>query len=114
MQKITLDLIPGIYKTPVCYVSQYDKNRQIEIELTENGDPYILTGGELLSIAAETSTGAHISASVENPGGNRIIFNVSQEFCEDPTETICKLIIKDEPQKIGAANFVLQIEPAPN
>ena len=113
MEKITVDLVPTIYTPATCHASQSDNGRRIGIELTENGQPYNLTGGELLTLKQKTGAGVELKKNVENPGGNIVIIVVTPDMCATAGVTLCEIEIKDNSKKIGTANFILWVEPLP-
>ena len=115
MENIIVDLVPNYYDpAPVCHVSQYDKERPIQVTLTEEGERYELTGEEVLTLNVKTAAGAELTADISNTGGDHVIIRASQEMTAASGPNICDLTITDNSKSISTASFIMEVEPGTN
>ena len=112
METIKLDLVPGKIN-PVCHASQYDKGRQIKIELLNDGVPYTLEGTETVTFEERKRDGRVVTAELENNGGTFVILNTTEQMCAVSGACLCVLKITDGDVKIGTLNFLLIVEDDP-
>lgn len=112
MEKITIDLIPTGFN-PLVYVSQNDDARTIRAYLTENKEPYTLTGSEVISLSVETPDKTIIESQIENTGANYLDFSIDPEITTKAGKCYSKIYLEDNGQKLGFSGFYIIVEKAP-
>lgn len=112
MQTIKLDLVPG-KSVPICNASQFDVGRQTKIELTNNGQPFTLSGSETVTFVERKMDGCVVTAELTNNGGTFVILETTEQMTAVAGACLCELQIEDGDVKIGTANFLMFIEDSP-
>ena len=113
MEKITLDLIPGLQnKLPECHTSQYDIGRVIRFELVKNGEPYTLSGDENITLTMKTPDGRPITADT-TAAGDHVDIVTTTEMTRTPGAAYCKLQITKGEEHIKTSAFLMLIEERP-
>jgi len=112
VETIKLDIIPqGV--NPKFYVSQGDDLRALGVYLTENNEPYNLTGSEAVYIEALTVNNTYFRAQLENTGGDFLSFEILTNLTSKAGLNYCKIIIETDEQKIGTSAFFVIVEKKP-
>ena len=113
IERIKLNLIP-IGSMPVCHASQFDKKRQIEIEIYNGAQPYFLSDEEL-ELVIKKPDGNLVSMDIPyEVGSNSVIFETTEQTCAVAGKCLCELRVTKEESKLGSLNFYLQVEGAPD
>lgn len=112
MQTIKLDLVPG-KSVPICNASQFDVGRQTKIELTNNGQPFTLSGSETVTFVERKMDGCIVTAELTNNGGTFVILETTEQMTAVAGACLCELQIEEGDVKIGTANFLMFIEDSP-
>lgn len=113
MEVVKLDLIPGLQKRiPECHASQYDIGRVIRFELMENGDPYILSGDENVTLTMSTPDGRPIIADTTTSEDHVDIVTTS-DMTQSYGNAFCKLQITKGEEHIKTSAFLMIIERKP-
>jgi hypothetical protein len=112
IERIKLNLIPA-GTMPVCHASQYDKKRQIGIDIYNGLQPYILSD-ELLELDVRKPDGHIVTIDVPyTAGGNGVVFNTTEQMCAVAGANLCELKITKGEAVIGSLNFYMEIERSP-
>ena len=112
MERITLNLIPKGIK-PICHASQYDKGRQIALDLMDDLQGYILSTEEI-ELGVCKPDGNIVTAAIEvTEGATFVIMETTEQMtaCEGDSE--CELRITKDGAEIGTLNFILRTERYP-
>ena len=113
IERIKLNLIP-IGNMPICHASQFDKKRQIEIEIYNGAQPYFLSDEEL-ELIIKKPDGNLVSMDIPyEVGSNSIIFETTEQTCAVAGKCLCELRVTKGESKLGSLNFYLQVEGAPD
>ena len=112
MQTIKLDLVPG-KSVPICNASQFDVGRQTKIELTNNGQPFTLSGSETVTFVERKMDGCVVTAELTNNGGTFVILETTEQMTAVAGACLCELQIEEGDVKIGTANFLMFVEDSP-
>lgn len=112
IERIKLNLIPA-GTMPVCHASQYDKKRQIGIDIYNGLQPYILSD-ELLELDVRKPDGHIVTIDVPyTAGGNGVVFETTEQMCAVAGSNLCELKITKGEAVIGSLNFYMEIERSP-
>lgn len=112
IERIKLNLIPT-GKMPVCHTSQYDKGRDIGIDIFYGMKPYILTDETLELDVRKPDT--HI-VTIDVPvvsGKNGVTFRTTEQMCAVSGSNLCELKMRRNGDVIGSLNFVMEVERSP-
>ena len=112
MEKTLLNLIPGAC-SPEVHLSQYDKGRAIPFKLAEGKSAYSVPDGSEIVVEATKPSGLGFVVPVTFDGDTAtmtITETMSNEYGRFPAE----LSITKNGNKIGTANFVMNIERSPH
>ena len=112
MEKTLLNLIPGAC-SPEVHLSQYDKGRAIPFKLAEGKSAYTVPEGAEIVVQATKPSGLGFVVPVTFDGDTAtmtITETMSNEYGRFPAE----LSITSNGNKIGTANFVMNIERSPH
>ena len=112
MEKTLLNLIPGAC-SPEVHLSQYDKGRAIPFKLAEGKSAYSVPDGSEIVVQATKPSGLGFVVPVTFDGDTAtmtITETMSNEYGRFPAE----LSITKNGNKIGTANFVMNIERSPH
>ena len=113
IERIKLNLIP-IGTMPICHASQFDKKRQIEIEIYNGAQPYFLSDEEL-ELIIKKPDGNLVSMDIPyEVGSNSVIFETTEQTCAVAGKCLCELRVTKGESKLGSLNFYLQVEGAPD
>lgn len=113
IERIRLNLIP-IGNMPVCHASQFDKKRQIEIEIYNGAQPYFLSDEEL-ELNIRKPDGNLVSMDIPyEVGSNSVIFETTEQTCAVAGKCLCELRVVKGEKDLGSLNFYLQVEAAPD
>lgn len=112
MEQIDLNVIPNGIK-PVCHVSQYDKGRQIRLNLKDGTSSYTLSGTETLELDIKKADGTVYTAEVANTESDYLVITTTQQMTAAPGDNICNIKMTKNSQVIGYLNFVLDVERSP-
>ena len=112
MEKTLLNLIPGAC-SPEVHLSQYDKGRAIPFKLAEGKSAYSVPDGSEIVVEATKPSGLGFVVPVTFDGDTAtmtVTETMSNEYGRFPAE----LSITKNGNKIGTANFVMNIERSPH
>lgn len=112
MQDTFLNLIPGAC-SPEVHLSQYDKGRAIPFKLAEGKSAYSVPDGSEIVVQATKPSGLGFVVPVTFDGDTAtmtITETMSNEYGRFPAE----LSITNNGNRIGTANFVMNIERSPH
>lgn len=112
MEKTLLNLIPGAC-SPEVHLSQYDKGRAIPFKLAEGKSAYTVPEGAEIVVMATKPSGLGFVVPVTFDGDTAtmtITETMSNEYGRFPAE----LSITSNGNRIGTANFVMNIERSPH
>ena len=113
IERIRLNLIP-VGTMPICHASQFDKKRQIEIEIYNGAQPYFLSNEEL-ELIIKKPDGNLVSMDIPyEVGSNSVIFETTEQTCAVAGKCLCELKVTKGESKLGSLNFYLQVEGAPD
>ena len=114
IQEIIVDIVPGITKPlPRFFVSQNDNGRLLKIKLKDYGQPFVLSGEELITLKARKANGQRYEAPVENHGGDFVIISTSSEMTDKEGDIPCALVIEDGEKVLTTSKFFIVIEHKP-
>lgn len=112
IERIKLNLIPT-GRMPVCHASQYDKGRQIALDIYNGLQPYILSD-EMLELDIRKSDGRIVTLDVPiTARGNSVVFSTTEQMCAVAGANLCELKITKGADVIGSLNFYMEIERSP-
>lgn len=112
MEKTLLNLIPGAC-SPEVHLSQYDKGRAVPFKLAEGKSAYSVPDGSEIVVQATKPSGLGFVVPVTFDGDTAtmtITETMSNEYGRFPAE----LSITNNGNRIGTANFVMNIERSPH
>jgi len=113
IERIRLNLIP-VGTMPICHASQFDKKRQIEIELYNGAQPYFLSD-EVLELDIKKPDGNLVTMDVPyDVGSNSVIFETTEQACAVAGKCFCELRVTKGEKDLGSLNFYLEVEPSPS
>ena len=117
MEQITIDLVPKQYhsKVPTLHASQYDNGRDFKVNLKNDGQPYTLSGTELITVSVKKSDNNLVSFDVVNTFGGKtyIEFNSTTQMCAVAGFGFGEISLSEDGENIGSGNFMLYVEPSP-
>lgn len=113
MERITLNIVPkGI--TPVCHASQYDKGREIGLDLMDGLQGFVLSGTETLELRVRKPDNNVVTAAVENTSSAFVVFETTEQMTACEGVNLCELRITDgNDVLIGSLNFNMKVEVDP-
>ena len=112
IERIKLNLIPT-GEMPVCHASQYDKGRQIGLDVFSGSTPYIFTD-EQLELDIRKGDGKIVTIDVPvTRKGSTVIFSTTEQMCAVAGANLCELKITKGANVIGSLNFYMEIERSP-
>lgn len=112
IERIKLNLIPA-GTMPVCHAKQYDKKRQIGIDIYNGLQPYILSD-ELLELDVRKPDGHIVTIDVPYTAGrNGVVFETTEQMCAITGSNLCALKITKGEAEIGSINFFMEVEKSP-
>ena len=112
MQQITLNMIPdGVREN--AYASQYDMGRTIRFNLKDGVSTFTLTGAETVTMKIEKPDGTKRTESITNTSSTYVDWTTAAETCDLDGLYDCELSIVNGSDKIGSANFTLNVEVDP-
>ena len=112
MESININLIPG-EAFPVCHASQFDKGRQIRLNLYDGYAIYTLSGTETLVLDVKKPDTCIVTVEVTNTSQSHVIITTTEQMCACPGDNICELKITNGTTEIGTLNFIMQVEEDP-
>ena len=112
MESININLIPG-EAFPVCHASQFDKGRQIRLNLFDGASIFTLSGTETLVLDVKKPDTCIVTVEVTNTSSAYVIFSTTEQMCACPGDNICELKIINGATEIGTLNFIMQVEEDP-
>lgn len=112
MEQINLNIVPNGIK-PVCHSSQYDRGRQIRLNLYDGDDHYSLSGAETIELNVKKTDGTVYTNEITNTESDYLIITTAQEMTAVPGENNCNIKIMEGSNVIGALNFILDVEKSP-
>lgn len=109
IEKIQLNLIPT-GEMPVCHAKQYDKGREIGIDLFYGFKSYYLSD-EKLELDVRKSDNHLVTIDVPyTTGTSSIVFATTEQMCAVSGSNICALKVTKGGVVIGSLNFVMEVE----
>ena len=109
IERIQLNLIPT-GEMPVCHAKQYDKGREIGIDLLYGLKPYYLAD-EALELDVRKSDNHLVTIDVPyTEGTSSVVFATTEQMCAVSGSNICALKVTKGGVVIGSLNFVMEVE----
>lgn len=109
-QTYELNMTPGAV-WPVVHVSQFDSStRMLRFVLYDGAD--LFTGGGEVELRGRTPSGDAFYADC-NYGSSVASVTVTREMTYEEGRCICELRLISGGKHIGSANFILEVEKAP-
>jgi hypothetical protein len=112
MEIVDLNLIPGD-TFPACHVSQYDKGRQIRLNLFDGTSVYTLSGNETVSLHVRKPDNHIVTASVTNTSSNYVIISTTEQMTACYGKNMCEIKIVTGQVTLGTLNFIMEVEEDP-
>ena len=112
MEQVNINIVPNGIK-PICHVSQYDKGRQIRLNLYDGDNRYTLSGTETLELDVKKADGTVYTNEITNTEDNYLIISTAEEMTSAYGENFCNIKITDDTVVIGSLNFILDVEKSP-
>lgn len=113
METISLNLIPS-GKSPVCHASQYDKLRQIRVDLFDGASVYTIASGDSFELCVRKPDNTVVTVSVSvTVGLTYCVIYTSQQMTAVRGTNLCELKITNGSKIIGTLNFDMIVEGDP-
>lgn len=112
MQQINLQVYPrGV--NPIIQISQYDKGRQLQLNLYDGASKYNIPAGSEVLFEGQKPDGTIFSYEAAY-AGNVVTISIAQQATLIPGRTTCELrILNGDSVNIGTINFTMYVEASP-
>lgn len=112
MEQVNLNIVPNGVK-PVCHASQYDRGRQIRLNLYDGDSHYTLSGAETIELNVKKADGTIYTDSITNTESDYLVITTVQQMTAVSGENNCSIKITEGNTTIGTLNFTLNVEKSP-
>lgn len=112
MEQVNLNIVPNGIK-PVCHASQYDRGRQIRLNLYDGTSTYSLSGTETIELNIKKADGTVYTDEITNTSDNYLVVSTTQQMTAASGDNECNIKITDGSVVIGTLNFILNVEASP-
>lgn len=113
-QSINLDINPGGFPA-IVRISQYDTLVGVIATILNGGQVMTLPAGTTATIEGrKPSTLGFSEAGTVDEAAGTVTFDIAATMSEESGEIPCEIVLTNNSQRIGTANFVLAVEQSPH